>query len=247
MFGKLKASLGIGAAKVDTILDSMSVYQGETLKGTVHIKGGDVEQQIDAINLKLCTEVKVESEESTSYQDFIIGKLQAVQPFVIQPNETKQVPFEFKLHDETPVTELNVLKNLCHVWVETTLDIDFAIDPKDRDFVAVKPIPVVAKVLSAIEQAGFAMVKADVEKGYLRGGNFSSKSGCYQEIEFRSNGFINRKEIELSFILDGGAVHCFAEVDRSFSMRGDQYASFTLNRESNDAEIASVVQRILSI
>ncbi|MFM2589777.1 sporulation protein [Vibrio sp. TBV020] len=247
MFGKLKASLGIGAAKVDTVLDSMSVFQGDTLKGTVHIQGGDVEQQIDAINLKLCTEVKVESDESTSYQDFIIGKLQAVQPFVIQPNETKQVPFEFKLNDETPVTALNALKNQCHVWVETTLDIDFAIDPKDRDFVEVKPLPVVAKVLSAIEQAGFGMVKADVEKGFLRGGNFSSKSGCYQEIEFRSNGFINKKEIEVSFILDGNLVHCLAEVDRSFSMRGDQYLSFSLARSASDSEIASAVNRILSI
>ncbi|TFH90927.1 sporulation protein [Vibrio ouci] len=247
MFGKLKASLGIGAAKVDTVLDSMSVFQGETLTGTVHIKGGDVEQQIDAINLKLCTEVKVESDESTSYQDFIIGKLQAVQPFVIQPNETKQVPFEFRLNDETPITALNVLKNLCHVWVETTLDIDFAIDPKDRDFVEVKPLPVVSKVLSAIGQAGFAMVKADVEKGHLRGGNFSSKSGCYQEIEFRSNGFINRKEIEVSFILDGNLVHCLAEVDRSFSMRGDQYVSFSLAKDASDSEIHSVVNRILSI
>ncbi|EEX92212.1 sporulation-control protein [Vibrio orientalis CIP 102891 = ATCC 33934] len=247
MFGKLKASLGIGAAKVDTVLDSMSVFQGDTLKGTVHIKGGDVEQQIDAINLKLCTEVKVESDESTSYQDFIMGTLQAVQPFVIQPNETKQVPFEFRLNDETPITALNVLKNLCHVWVETTLDIDFAIDPKDRDFVEVKPLPVVAKVLSGIEQSGFAMVKADVEKGQLRGGNFSSKSGCYQEIEFRSNGFINRKEIELSFILDGNLVHCLAEVDRSFSMRGDQYVSFSLAKDASDSEINSVVNRILSI
>lgn len=247
MFGKLKASLGIGAAKVDTILESMSLFQGEVLKGTVHIKGGDVEQQIDAINLKLCTEVKVESDESTSYQDFVIGKLQAVQPFVIQPNETKQVPFEFKLDDETPVTALNALKNQCHVWVETTLDIDFAIDPKDRDFVEVKPLPVVAKVLNAVEQAGFGMVKADVEKGFLRGGNFSSKSGCYQEIEFRNNGFINKKEIELSFILDGSFVHCLAEVDRSLSMRGDQYISFSLSRNASDAEISAAVNQILSV
>ncbi len=33
MFKKLKASLGIGSAKVDTILDEMSVFQGATLKG----------------------------------------------------------------------------------------------------------------------------------------------------------------------------------------------------------------------
>lgn len=247
MFGKLKASLGIGAAKVDTVLESMSVFQGEVLKGVVHIQGGDVEQQIDAINLKLCTEVKVESDDSVSYQDFIIGKIQAVQPFTIQPGENKQVPFELKLDDETPITALNALKNQCHVWVETTLDIDFAIDPKDRDFVEVKPLPVATKVISAIEQAGFSLVKADVEKGYLRGTNFASKSGCYQEIEFRNSGFINKKEIELSFILDGSVIHCLAEVDRSLSMRGDQYISFTLDLNAGDGEIASAVNRVLSV
>tara|TARA_Y100001956_G_C4125392_1_gene189768 strand:+ start:1712 stop:2455 length:744 start_codon:yes stop_codon:yes gene_type:complete len=247
MFGKLKASLGIGAAKVDTVLESMSVFQGETLKGTVHIQGGDVEQQIDAINLKLCTEVKVESDDSVSYQDFIIGKLQAVQPFTIQPGENKQVPFELKLDDETPITALNALKNQCHVWVETTLDIDFAIDPKDRDFVEVKPLPVAFRVISAIEQAGFSMVKADVEKGHLRGSNFSSKSGCYQEIEFRNNGFINKKEIELSFILDGHVMHCLAEVDRSLSMRGDQYVSFSLPLDASEAEVTAAANRVLSV
>lgn len=247
MFGKLKASLGIGAAKVDTVLESMSVFQGETLKGVVHIQGGDVEQHIDAINLKLCTEVKVEGDSGASYQSFILGKLQAVQPFTIQPGENKQVPFELKLDDETPITALNALKNMCHVWVETSLDIDFAIDPKDRDFLEIKPLPVAAKVISAIEQAGFSMVKADVEKGYLRGGNFSSKSGCYQEVEFRNNGFVNKKEIELSFILDGSVMHCLAEVDRAMSMRGDQYVSFTLPLTASDAEISNAVNRVLSV
>ena len=152
-----------------------------------------------------------------------------------------------KLDDETPITALNALKNQCHVWVETTLDIDFAIDPKDRDFVEVKPLPVADKIISAIEQAGFAMVKADVEKGHLRGSNFSSKSGCYQEIEFRNSGFINKKEIELSFILDGGVMHCLAEVDRSLSMRGDQYVSFTLSLNASDAEIGAAVNRVLSV
>ncbi|MEF1254777.1 sporulation protein [Vibrio sp. M260112] len=155
--------------------------------------------------------------------------------------------FSYTVSEETPITALNALKNQCHVWLETTLDIDFAIDPKDRDFVEVRPLPVVAKILSAIEQAGFAMVKADVEKGLLRGGNFSSKSGCYQEIEFRNSGFISSKEIELSFVLEGATVHCLAEVDRSLSVRGDQYLSFSLQRQASDAEIAAAVNRILAV
>ncbi|HAS6192339.1 sporulation protein [Vibrio vulnificus] len=246
MFKKLKASLGIGAAKVDTILDEMSVQQGQTLKGQVHIQGGDVEQKIDAITVKLNTEVKVESDSGVSYQTFTIDKIQAVEPFVIQAGEQKSVAFELKLHDETPVTAVNALKNQCHVWLETSLDIEFAIDPRDRDFIDVKPLPVVQKVIAAITSAGFNMVKADVEKGFLRGQNFASRSGCYQELEFRSNGFLGSKEVELSFILEGGVVHCLAEIDRSLSLAGDQYRSFTLPLNATDSQIAQAIAPVLS-
>ncbi len=91
------------------------------------------------------------------------------------------------------------------------------------------------------------MVKADVEKGFLNGGNFSSRSGCYQEIEFSNGALINKKEIELSFVLDGTLLHCLAEVDRSLSLRGDQYTSFTLPLSASDQDVAQAVQRVLSV
>ncbi|OCH15719.1 MULTISPECIES: sporulation protein [unclassified Aliivibrio] len=248
MFKKLKASLGIGAAKVDTILENPELFQGDTLIGTVHIQGGDVEQQIDAIHLKLNTEVKVESDNGTSYQTLTLFHTQAVDPFVIRVGEKKEIRFTIKLPDETPITALNVRNNHCDVWVETVLDIDFAIDPTDRDLLVVKPMSVAATIINQIEQAGFGMVKADVEKGYLNGGHFKSHSGGYQEIEFRSNGFINKKEIELSFILDGQVLHCLAEVDRSMGFnRGDQYVSFSLNTNASSAEIHNAVQKILRV
>lgn len=247
MLNKLKASLGIGAAKVDTVLDSIEVFQGGELSGTVNIVGGDVEQQIDVINIVLNTEVKVETEDSTSYENFSLGRIQAVDAFVIQPGETKQVPFRMLLNDETPVTALNASKNQSHVWVETTLDIDFAIDPKDRDFVVVKPLPAVAKIIQAIEASGMSMVKADVEKGFLNGNTFASRSGCYQEIEFRSGGFVNTKEIELSFIVEGAVINCLAEIDRSMSFRGDQYISFSLPVNASDSDIRNAVSRVLSV
>ena len=248
MFKKLKASLGIGAAKVDTILENQELFQGDTLIGTVHIQGGDVEQQIDAIHLKLNTEVKVESDNGTSYQTLTLFHTQAVDPFVIRVGEKKEIRFTIKLPDETPITALNVRNNHCDVWVETVLDIDFAIDPTDRDLLVVKPMSVAATIINQIEQAGFGMVKADVEKGYLNGGHFKSHSGGYQEIEFRSNGFINKKEIELSFIFDGQVLHCLAEVDRSMGFnRGDQYVSFSLNTNASSAEIHNAVQKILRV
>ncbi|NGN97031.1 sporulation protein [Grimontia sp. S25] len=246
MFKKLKASLGIGATKVDTILHNESVYQGETLRGTVHIKGGDVEQEIDSITLKLCTEVKVESDSGVGYQVFVLGHIQANDPFTIQPGEEKEVPFELKLHAETPITAVNAKLNQSHVWVETVLDIDFAIDPTDRDYLEVRPLPAVQRVLSAIEREGFALVKADVEKGHLRGNGFASVSGCYQELEFKNSGMFNKKEIELSFILDGSVIHCLAEIDRSFG-RGDTYRSFTISRDASEGEVLQALASTLNV
>jgi sporulation-control protein len=41
---KVLASIGIGAATVDTVLPSQTVTPGETVPADVHITGGDVEQ-----------------------------------------------------------------------------------------------------------------------------------------------------------------------------------------------------------
>ncbi|WP_444944436.1 sporulation protein [Microbulbifer sp. ZKSA006] len=246
MFQKLKASIGIGAAKVDTVVQNPELVQGDVIKGAIHISGGDIDQQIDAICLKLCTEMKVETDEGVSYERFVLGELQVQEPFTIGAGENQEVPFELALHQETPVTVLNTRKNKCYVWLETSLDIDFALDPKDRDPLQIRPLPVVERVLSMIEDSGFTMVKADVEKGHLRGGNFASQSGCYQEIEFKNSGLLSSKEIELSFIVDGNQVHCLAEIDRRFGLRGDQYYSFSLAQDASDDEVATAVQSVLS-
>ena len=247
MFKKLKASLGIGAAKVDTVLEQDSIFQGDYLRGAIHIQGGDVEQQIDAIKLKLCTEVKEEINDNAVYRNFILQRLQVVKPFTINPNERREIPFKFRLHDETPITALHVRNNKCKVWLETSLDIDMALDPKDRDFIEIKPLPAISKIIDALQQSGFVMAKADVESGFLKADHFASKSGCYQEIELKYGSFLNAKEVELSFIVDGDIIHCLAEIDRSFDMRGDMYRSFSLNRDASDADIRTAIQPLLTL
>lgn len=246
MFKKLKASLGIGSTKVDTILEEESLFQGESIHGVVHIFGGDVEQQVDAICVKLNTEMKVENDGSISYQTFTLEQITAVEPFVIAPNEERKVDFTLALNDETPITRLNTKNNKCHVWVETTLDIDFALDPKDRDFIEIKPLPVIEKIIAGVEGKGFSIKKADVEKGILKGNGFRSHSGCYQEIEFVSSGFISKKEIELSFVLDGNKIHCLAEIDRTFG-GGDKYTSFSLNKNASESDISRAISKIMSV
>ncbi|MEF1218148.1 sporulation protein, partial [Photobacterium damselae] len=174
MFTKLKASLGIGGAKVDTIVDNSVLYQGETLRGTIHIHGGEVTQQVDAIHLNLNTEIKVETEQNSHYEVLTLGSLQLTDSFEIEAHQQLEIPFTLALHDETPITALNASHNQSHVWIETTLDLNFAIDPQDRDYLEIKPLPVVEKILQTIENRGYTLAKADVEKGQLRGNGFLS-------------------------------------------------------------------------
>lgn len=53
-FRKSFASLGIGAAKIDTVLKRDVLIPGEKLPVVIHVQGGSAEQQIDNINVQLC-------------------------------------------------------------------------------------------------------------------------------------------------------------------------------------------------
>ena len=100
MLKKLSASLGIGSAKVDTIISDSALYQDDTITGIIHIFGGNVEQQIDAISLKLCTEMKVETDSGVHYQTFTLISKKINTPFLIQADEKKEIPFLIPLHKD---------------------------------------------------------------------------------------------------------------------------------------------------
>ena len=63
VFNKVLASVGIGAATVDTKLESEQVVPGEEIKGIVEIQGGNVEQQINEIYLSINTQYVKESND----------------------------------------------------------------------------------------------------------------------------------------------------------------------------------------
>ena len=177
MFKKILASVGIGAAKVDTILETEHLYPGQKFQAQIIVEGGDVEQQVSGLKLALMTRVKVESDDGEYFTNHVLEKWRISEQFVIGPGEKKVIPFEARLHSETPITELNAGYNHSFVWVETGLDIDLAIDPNDNDTLHIYPNEAVKACMQAMDKLGFSLVKADVEKGYLRASSFQSTSG----------------------------------------------------------------------
>ena len=247
MFKKILASVGIGAAKVDTILETEHLYPGQKFQAQIIIEGGDVEQQVSGLELALMTRVKVESDDGEYFTNHVLDKWRISEQFTIAPSEKKVIPFEARLHSETPITELNAGYNHSFVWIETGLDIDLAIDPNDKDTLHIYPNEAVKACMQAMDKLGFSLVKADVEKGYLRASSFQSTSGCYQELEYKPNArsLFGIQEIELSFVPEAHKTHVLIELDRAF--RGDGYVDLTIEHDHvNVSQLCDQLERLFN-
>jgi len=247
MFKKILASVGIGAAKVDTVLETEHLQPGQKFNAVIVIKGGDVDQEISGLDLALMTRVKVENDDGEYFTNHVIEKWRITDIGMIAAGAEKHIPFEARLHSETPITEINAGYNQSHVWLETGLDIDLALDPTDRDALHIYPNDAVSTLMEAMNRLGFSLVKADVEKGYLKAPTFQSHSGCYQELEYRPNSrsLFGLQEIELSFVPEAHKTHVLIELDRAF--RGDGYVDLTIEHDHvNLSQLCDQLERLFA-
>ncbi|KMY54536.1 sporulation protein SpoOM [Bacillus sp. FJAT-27231] len=194
-FNKVLASIGIGAAKVDTKLEKPEYTAGETIRGQVEISGGSTEQQIDSIYLTVYTTFIREADDRKYTDHAAVKKHKLNEPFKIGVNEKKSIPFSMELPIDTPITYGNT-----RVWVATGLDIKNAADPGDKDYIEVRPTTLAASVLDAIGQLGFRLREVECEQASKRIG---SRFPFVQEFEFvPTSGPFRGKldELEVSFL-----------------------------------------------
>ena len=175
-FNKMLASIGIGSSKVDTKLTKSSYEAGEIIRGEVEIYGGNVEQQIDAIYLTLYTTYIKEIEDTKYTSKAPIENYRVSEPFTIQANERKSIPFSFQLPYDMPATVGST-----RVWVKTELDIRSGADSEDKDYIEIHPSKIAASVLNEVQNLGFRLRKAECEKASYR---YTSKYPFIQEFEY---------------------------------------------------------------
>lgn len=248
IFKKLLASVGIGAAKVDTHLYDDSLILGEIINGEVYITGGDVSQDIDDIYLYLATEYKREVDDNTVTEECVLVKHCLSERFNLQPKEAKVIPFSFQLPYETPLT----LRNQ-PVYVRTGLDISLAVDPKDTDYIQVRPHPLMQTVLDAIENLGFQLYKVDCEYNP----HFGSTYPFVQEFEFRPIGNYRGRldELEVIFTLNSDLLEVFLELDKrargfggflqeAFDM-DERYVRFQVTPDYSLGELEAMIDDII--
>ncbi|MFP3916991.1 sporulation protein [Lysinibacillus telephonicus] len=194
-FNKMLASIGVGAARVDTKLEKSSFVAGETIRGEVEIYGGNIEQQIDAIYLTLYTTYIKEVDDNKYTAKAPVQQFRVSDPFVIQANETKIVPFTFNLPFDVPITV-----GKTEVWVATELDIRSGVDAQDRDYIEIRPSQLASRILEEVQQIGFRLRKAECEQASYK---YRSRYPFLQEFEFVPVGGMFRgklDELEIVFL-----------------------------------------------
>jgi sporulation-control protein len=235
MFKKWLTAVGIGSAKVDTRLTTDELIPGGLIAGEIHLSGGDADQSVSGLELALMTKVEVEGDDVKFMANHCLQSWRIPENFIIEAHTEKAIPFSYQLSAELPVTVSGAKQQQTTLWLQTGVDIDLALDPKDQDFLRVYPSSPMQAVLDAMSELGFVLMQADVEKGYINTPTARTTSGCYQEFEFkpRRMGF-SISEVEISFVPDGGLLHVLLEVDRRLA--GDQYQCMTISLNQWSAE-----------
>lgn len=201
-FDKVKASIGIGAVKVDTQLGKKVCRVGEEVNGVIRMEGGNVSQNIQAVKLYLMTEVKKESDDKEYYVDEPIQIFTVSNGIEIGKGERKDIPFSFILPPNTPVTF-----GRTKVWVRTELDIPMALDQQDKDYIRIEPSIAVSTAVQAVEILGFTLRKVDCEyqRGVVQEFEFYPTSGNYKGV---------LDELEMVFNVHSTGLNIRLQVDR---------------------------------
>lgn len=195
---------GVGAAEVDTVLPTDSVIAGETVEATVELRGGETAQDVEAVYFALLTRYATDDGRSTG----VVDRHRLADSFTIEAGEERSFEVDLGIPRDAPAT-----LDRTDVWIETGLDVEWAVDPDDSDPIEIRPDAHLRALLDALDALGFALRRADCEatSAGVAGRQF------VQTFEFRPrDGPFDGRVDELELVYepaDGGAT-ARLEVDR---------------------------------
>lgn len=154
---RVLASIGIGAATVNTVFPRTGFSPGDTATARVELNGGETTQEVQGFYFALKTRSNGGGTER------VIGKFTVDKTVTITPGEDRSFPVDIHFPLWTPITTGGVT-----VWLETGLTIDWAKDPTDEDHIEVSPGTHVTTLLAAVDDLGFTLRGAEfVDTPYL--------------------------------------------------------------------------------
>lgn len=252
MFKKLLASVGVGAAQVETVLQNPDVHPGGAVQGTIHLEGGQVPQDINGISVALVARVEVEAGDHEVATNMVAHQKPVTGAFQLAAGQRHDIPFALEVPWEMPVSAIagTPLRGMA-VGVSTQLDIAGAVDKGDLDPIQVHPLPSQKRLLDAFVNLGFRFRRADLEQGRVRG--TSQALPFYQEIEFAPGGDWARRinELEVTFVTGPQQIEVVLEIDKRRLLGStDTFHHFAVPHQSVgqvawEQEIGQTLQRLV--
>jgi sporulation-control protein len=253
VFKSILAKAGIGSAQVDTILQNSTATPGSILSGEVVIKGGQVPQKINGIELYLESIAEREMNDMEDRVRVTLGASHLSQAREIGVEEILRLPFNFQVPLECPINLLygQQVRSI-PVTLRTCLDISAGKDSGDVDPVWIAPNEPQKYILDTFLRLGMHLKSTDLEYG--RAG--ASRLPCYQEIEFYpGSAFSHIREVELTFVGHPEYLEVIIESDRkrrgmAAYMHGGSFDDIQLLRipyhAFHSVDVESQIRRILN-
>ena len=192
MFKKIMASLGVGAAKVDLLLDDEHCRIGDELRGKMLIEGGSVDQDIHDIKVDVVIKVFKKGKQIKK----VLNTIKVADNFTVKARDKMEIPFSYALPLDYPISKRGI-----SYYLRTRMDIAKALDAFDSDEIIVLPSREMEQVFYALDELGFKE-KPDSGEIDLRGQEFeyyppSSLADMFKEVELR---FYHSLEGELNLL-----------------------------------------------
>lgn len=239
VFKRLRQAFGVGGPSVDTVLTNPNTRPGLALEGQVNIQGGDHQVTIEYVELALVTKVEVETDDGEYDSTVAFQRQRVTGSFQLAAQQPLQVPFQFAVPWETPITE--VFGQHLHgmtMGLRTELEVARALDKGDLDAVNVYPLPIQERILDGFARVGFRFKGADLERGQLRG--VRQTLPFYQEVELYAAPQYASKinEVEVTFVANPQGVDVILEFDKRgglLSSGSDTVSHFQVGHHDADS------------
>ncbi|BDD10240.1 sporulation-control protein [Fulvitalea axinellae] len=255
-FKKVMASVGVGATKIDAVLDTDRVCAGDSLSGVLHMYGGNIDQEVESVTLKFLTEMRVENDSDREdapekvTRRLELARYKISDKITVTSEEHIEIPFHLDVPVDMPVS-LGEVRS----WVRTEADVSFALDPKDDDAIEVMPHPVQGAFMNALDDLGFRIREIEFER---KPRNWAGNIPFIQEFEFfpvsgQFRGKID--ELEVAFVPCHEHIRIYMELDRRTGWLGEMlgmdesnlYLDIPMDADMSDAsEVRSIISDFLS-
>lgn len=195
MFKKLMASLRMGAAKVNLVLDNEQCRIGEKVRGKFLVEGGNVDQGIHTLDVDIAMRVIIKGKEFNK----VVDTVKVARDFYIKAGETREIPFEHIIPLHYPISKGSVSYSLV-----TKMDIAQAVDTDDKDRLVILPSREMALVFDALAALDF---KEKIGSGKIE------RLG--QEFEYYPTTLFAEqlKELEFKFYAEDNRIKLFLELE----------------------------------